>query len=370
MSDEIAAPVAEAPVSAPSAPPAENTTDSIPADTPQPIKSETPAKVEVVQPKKSSPMDSINRATDKFNKEEAAAKKTVDETKPLKAADAPKEAAKLDDKGKPIVEAIAKPKYEAPERWTPTAKEKFKALDEEVQSEVVRTYQEQVKGIEKYKESATKYDELKPYEDMAKQYKTTVKAALDNYIAIDKSLQSQNPQEKQAALNEVFRIARISPQEFAKYVLGQPQDQVASRDDAEKRAMREELAQLRQEVKGVTTNIKTQEEQRVIGELNQWAQDKPLANHLADQIAAHYQAGLPLDEAYAKAEQEFREMASAVGFIPQPQTPQGTNVVPLAQTQKGLKSITGAPSAGSYPATQPPSKTVSEAVAKAMAAHG
>ena len=368
---ELAAVAADVSAPAPAAEaPAQTTADIAPLGD-NPVHSEAtpdkPIKVEVVTPKPKTSMDSLKEAQAKSdrNEKERIARETAN-AEP-KAPEAPK----LDAKGQPIVEAKvdAKPKYEPPARWTPTAKAKWEALDDEVKAETDRTVKELEKGMNTYKERAAKMDDLKEFEDIATQYKTNIKTALSNYVALDKSLQSQNPAEKLSALDQVFKAAKVDKVEFAKFILGQEQQQGQQpQTSPEVIAMRQELAQLRQQVQGNTQFTQDQQRSQVENHITQWAKDKPLADTLAPQIAEHVQQGLSLDDAYAKAVDTQQEIARQMGFTIPAASPAPLAVQP--QTLKGAKSISGSPASGSYQATQKPSSSNIEAVRKAMEAAG
>jgi hypothetical protein len=373
MTDIAAAPSNEAAPSPPAEAPAQTTADITPLGD-NPIHSEPvpdkPIKVEVVTPKPKTAMDSLKEAQAKSdrNEKDRIARETA---KVELKADAPK----LDDKGQPIVEAkpvtdASKPKIEPPSRWTPTAKAKWEALDDEVKAETDRTVKELEKGMNTYKERAAKMDDLKEYEDIAKQYKTDIKTALSNYVALDKSLQSENPAEKLSALDQVFKAAKIDKAEFARFILGQEQEQGQQPQQMPQEivAMQRELAQLRQQVQGNTQFTQDQQRQQVENHITQWAADKPMADMLAPQIAEHVQQGLSLDDAYAKAVSTQQDIARQMGFVSPAAI--ATPAAAQPQTLKGTKSITGSPSAGSYQATNKPSSSNIEAVRKAMEAAG
>lgn len=362
---EVSAPVSEAP--------AQTTADIAPIGD-NPVHSEPtpdkPLKVEVVTPKPKTAMDSLKEAqakSDRNEKDRIARETAKVETK------AP-EAPKLDDKGQPIVEAKVI-KHEPPARWTPSAKAKWEALDEEVKSESARTFKELENGMNTYKERASKMDELKEFEDIAKQYKTDIKTALSNYVTLDKSLQSENPAEKLSALDQVFAAAKVDKVEFARFILGigqdeyqQPNRETNRETNREMQAMQQDLAQLRQQVHGNTQFAENQQRSQVESQITQWARDKPHADALAPQIAAHVHEGFSLDDAYTKAVTTQQEIARQMGFVSPPAT---TAPAPTqTQTLKGLKSISGTPSSGSYQATQKPSSSNIEAVRKAMEAAG
>lgn len=365
------------PASAPAAPPVENTTDSVPRETNNPINSlpqeKEPTKVEVVQPKKPTSLDALTKAAEKVNRNEAdrtkreeakaAEVKAAETAPPAKVADPVKaaEAPKATDQAKPT-------KIDAPE-WlnNPKAREKWVGVDDDVKTEVQKRVQDLEKGHEKYKASAQKYDEIKEYDDLATQYGIKLKDGIANYVAIDRALQGNDPQKKLAAIEEVFKAAKVTPQDVVAYYTGKPPEQAVAQQSRQVMELQQEIRELRQQMQGVTTNIEQQHQQQVEQNLSQWAQDKPLAAQLAPQIAAHYQRGLSLDEAYAKSEAEFKEMALAAGFV----IPQAAPITPPQdRILNGSKSITGAPSAGSQLATHKPSKSTKDAVAKAMAALG
>lgn len=335
-----------------------------------------PVKVEVVTPKPKTAMDSLKEAASKVNRNEkdrmdraaekdAAVKPEAKTDAAVKTGEKPLETAKKDET------APVKPKYEPPARWTATAKAKWEALDDEVKAETDRTVKELEKGMNTYKERASKMDELKEFEDIAVKAGTTVKNAMSNYVAIDKDLNSGDPARQLKALDHLFAVSKIDKTQLAKFYLdqaGRPADQ--QQVNPEILALKREIAELRQQSQGTAQTIEQQRYQQVTQHITQWAQDKPLADTLAPQIAQHVQEGLSLDDAYAKAVSAQQEIARQMGFIPQTAAPATTTATPQAQPLKGSKSITGSPGAGSYQATQKPSSNNMEAVRKAMAELG
>lgn len=369
MTEIAATSEVSAPAPAAESPHPAQTTDDITPLGDRPISSETPQetkpiKVEVVDAKPKTAMDSLKDAQAKVNRNEKD-RLAHEAVKEVPKAEIKAETPKLDENGKEVI--LEKSKINAPDRWSPTAKAKWDALDDEVKAETDRTVKELEKGMNTYKERASKMDELKEFEDIAKQYNTNVKTALSNYVALDKSLQSQNPAEKLAALDQVFSAAKVDKVEYAQFILGQAQQQQENPQSPEINAMRQELQQLRQQVQGNTQVTQSQQRQQVEGYIQQWSADKPMADMLAPQIAQHVNEGLSLDDAYAKAVSTQQDIARAMGFTSQPATPAPT---PQPQTLKGQKSISGSASSGSYQATQKPSSSNIEAVRKAMEAAG
>ena len=112
------------------------------------------------------------------------------------------------------------------------------------------------------------------------------------------------------------------------------------------------------------STIKLQKMSWVEGPEAIWPNDEVWESSFGECMSAYFDT-LALDDAYAKAISDQQALARQMGFIPQQAAPVEA---PAAQTLKGTKSITGAPSAGSYQATQKPSSSNLEAVRKALAA--
>lgn len=377
MSDTSAPVASEATVSAPSPATAPTTADITPLGD-RPVSTnfsgddnKAPQKVEVVQAKPKTAMDSLKEAQAKSDRNEKERVSRETANAPVKT-DPKVEAAKPTENGKPAgpdESQTAKPKLEAPSRWTATAKAKWEALDDEVKAETSRTVSELEKGMNQYKARATQMDELKEYEDIAKQHGTTVAKGLANYVALDKSLQSQNPAEKLRALDEVFKAAKVDKAEFARFVLQQAQNPQAQQNP-EVASLKAELAQLRQTVQGTSQTIEQQQRTQIESQVNQWMASKPHAAHLENEIAAYIGTGLQLNDAYDKAVSDFQAKSAAMGFIPQAPNAPVTTPAPQPQPLKGQKSISGSPGPGSYQATSKPSNSPAEAVRRAMEAAG
>lgn len=359
MNDAAPAVAESTPIAAPPPAPVENATDDVVQETTAPVKTTPePAKVEVVEPKKKTTRDSLEAASKEVNKAETAKAAEV-----KKAETTPKEVAKPAPKEAEAVKA--EPWRDAPKRFNDVEKAEWDKAPDSVKQGIHRAHTELEKGLETYKKDATEYAELNEFKELAKQYKTTLKDAMSNYVAIDKALQSDNPRDKIEAIEEVFRAAKVTPQQIAAYYTGQKPDEAASQTNQTINELRGKVQQLEQHIQGLSTNVEAQQTEQQKAQLNEWAKDKPHAFQLADQIAWHYQQGLSLDDSYAKAVGDAQEFAVSMGFTPPSGQPAITELA--AHTPKTQKSIAGAPSPGSFPATQKPSNSIKEAVAKAFA---
>lgn len=394
MSDEAI--VQEAPGAAPSEQPV-----SLPnpiSTEPNPGAGDKPeAKAETPAPeKKLSVRESLEAAAKKTEQKEVA----TDKAKPLEtstanrddkgkfAAAAPKPGEAGQQKADPaVVDATAKPAAtvhaEAPTRFSNDAKAAWATAPEPLKAEVHRAIRELDQGIAKYKPDAEKFVPFKEFHDLATSLKVDPARALREYVTLDKML-GENFPEAMARICQNKRVdirafaadvLQLNPQARAALKIGAGQQQ-AQPVSPEVLALRNEIAQLKQQIGGVTGHVQQQQAQ------SQQAQEAvvnheiatfkttnpPLFDELSQQIAEHIaNSGLSLQDAYAKAFGDFQDMAQRAGLKPQHQATTETADL-AAQTLKGQKSITGAPGAGSAPATQKPSSSIREALRKAMQA--
>ena len=63
-----------------------------------------------------------------------------------------------------------------------------------MKAETHRALKEMEQGIEKYRATASAFEELREFDELAKQTGTTMKAAMQNYVGIEKMLEEGVPQ--------------------------------------------------------------------------------------------------------------------------------------------------------------------------------
>lgn len=353
------------------------------------------AKVETPAPeKKLSVRESLEAAAKKTEQKDAEAEKAkpVQAGAPTNRDPTGKFAAKAPEDGQQkadpaLTDATAKPTAtahaEAPTRFSADAKTAWATAPEPVKAEVHRALRELDQGIAKYKPDAEKFVPFKEFHDLAASLKVDPARALREYVTLDKML-GENFPEAMARICQNKRVdirafaadvLQLSPQARAQLRVGQGQQQ-AQPVSPEVLALRQEIAQLKQQVGGVTGHVQQEQERSrqsqeaaVTQEITQFkASNPPLFDELSEQIASHIaNNGLSLQDAYGKAFNDFQAMAQRAGLRPQQQAAAETADL-TAQTLKGQKSITGAPGAGSAPATQKPSSSIREALRKAMQA--
>lgn len=243
---------------------------------------------------------------------------------------------------------------EPPRRFSPDAKAEWAKAPEPVRAEITRAVSELEKGLSEYQQ---RWEPIKHFDEMARQHGTTIDKAMANYVGIEQKL-AANPIE---GLSQICDNMGFSLRDVAAHILGQTPDQAASATDAANRQLRQEIAQLKQELSGVSTTIKSQTEQATLKQIEAFSADKPRFEELADDIAFFLQNGRAndLQEAYSLAER----------LNPAPQAAAPAPAEP-AQPRKGNLSLSGAPSTGSNPASRKPPSTARDALDNAFARVG
>lgn len=391
MSDDIAgstpAPVENAPVSdAVVTPPSPVSTD--PQNMPEPKPAEDRAKdsKDKEQPdeakKTVSTRDALKKAAEKVAEkqaqEEAEAKKPSLDTAKAdeKAGEQSKDRPASVDQGKPATEDgkkpdpqpdPSKPHHQPPARFKSdaAATAEWQNAPESVKAAVHRTVRELEAGIEKHRASAEAFEQIKDFDDLAKRNNTTIRDAMTRYTALERTLLT-NPLQ---GIQEVCEYAGISLRDLAAHVMGQRPEQVQSQNDATIRELRQQITALQQQIGGVTGSLQNQQRSAINQTLHDFAADHPRFEELADDIA------LLLESKRAKDLAEAYEMAERLNPAPDvakaqaaPQT--RTVLDPQAQTLKGSKSVSGAPSTGSDPVTRQRSTSIKDSLRKAAAKVG
>ena len=384
--------MSEALTAAPAAPQTDALTDT--AELPKPVEAKLPEpepKPEVKKTPDQARSDAVKNAIDKALKPE--------EAKPAKVDAKPEEEAKPDPvakeraaDGKFTAPVSAEPKpdpkptafREAPPRFDDAAKSEWEAVPEGTRGAIHRTVRELEQGITKHREAAEAFEPIRQYADMAKQSGTDLATALQRYTGMEQELRRNPIAGLQAVVaNLGLKAANGQPvtlRDIAAHVLGQRPDQVASQHEASNQQLRQELAQLKQQIGGVTQHVQSQQQEaRVASVASEWDGFKasnPRATELEPHMAEFLQkypapANMPVRERLADA------YAFAAAKFPSPTGAHtADHIAPLAQTQvqpkpinpAGQKSVSGAPSGKAEVATRKLSRK--EAINKAMSQIG
>lgn len=360
------------PASAP-APAGHQTTDES-TSTPNPIRTEPqPAAPD---PKPVSTREALEKAAAKVEKDtKEPADKAKDAPKPVQS-----EALKRDDTGKFAPKADQPPQQaerapdpapkpapthhsDAPSRFSADAKTAWATAPESVRAETHRAIRELEQGYEKHRAASEAYEDIREFDDLAKRSGTTMRQAMTNYVGIEMLLR----QDPIAGLEQVANNIGFSLRDIAAHIMGQSPEQVQSQTDATVRALKQEIAELRQQVGGVSSTMQGQRTAETVKAIEEFADNNPRFDELADDIEFFLTSGRAssLDEAYGLAER----------LNPAPQSTHSPALTPpiadiTAQTVKGSKSVTGAPGPGSDPVAGKPSSSIRDALKRAAAAAG
>lgn len=252
-----------------------------------------------------------------------------------------------------------------PARFSQEAKAAWDYAPPAIKAEIHRAVREMEAGIEKHREAAQQWESLRDYDALAQDYGTDIRGALDRYIAADMMLN----QDLIGGLEQVVSHYGYSLYDIAAHVMGEQPDASRAQAEAQNRALRQELSQLRDQLGGVTQAMAQQQHYETQNAVLGFASAHPGFNQLADEIAFFIESGRAssLDEAYDLAErlQGGSSVHSARGGR-RSALHQGLS----AQTRKGALSVTGAPSSGSNPYNRKPPSSAREALDRAFANSG
>lgn len=381
-----------------------------PVDTPQALGSQTPVAEKPPEPKAEevpkTAGDAVRKAMDKVKADQAAkdaekaeaAKAEPVKDEPVKA-DAKPEVAKPETEqkaaergpdGKFVAKASdataegaegqqqptegqeqAKPGiHEAPARFDAAAKAEWANAPESVKGAVHRTIRELETGIEEHR---ARWEPIKQYDEMARQYETDLPSALERYVSMDKLLSQDLAQGLETIVRDKTG-GQLGLRDVIAHITGQKPDETQSQHDATAHQMRQELSGLKQQLGSVTQVIQRQAVTQTQEQVTAFAADKPDFDALSGKIAEHIRNGQDLAAAYQSARHEAEEMARTLGFVPAstqtPSQPLSPASQPAPLKPAGQKSVSGAPATGSDPASttrKAPATSIREALERAKA---
>lgn len=292
-------------------------------------------------------------------------------------ADAPKAEAASQSEGKHV---------KAPARLLPSERDVWVNTPRAVQGAFERIEREFEEASVKHKEATEFHEGLRQYADMAKGANTTVKDALDRYVAADKMLaqdfgrglahiaqsHGKNPVE---AVAQFMRAAGVQPQQLGAYLQGQPAQpqQQAQRpvDPVAQAALQrvqqlEQVLQQQQKAQEVEQNRRYLEEQVLapaMANMPRFGELQPDIVKLLETgyIDASLSPDVRLREAYFLADR----MRPALGNRSEPEADPDTDgkVTPLPRK----KQISGSPTASTAKSVKKgPAPSIDEALESAL----
>lgn len=334
--------------------------------------------------------EALQKALDKAQKKIEAKNAPEKEEQPkAKADDQPKEGVKAQERGqdgkfqpreKPQdttqqavdgQQQVAQPQKqstysEPPQRFHDRAKAEWANAPESVRAEIHRAISELESGLKKYKADAEEYEQIREYREMARQYGTTVKNALDNYVGIEKLLHQNLLAGLERIVQNVatvkgLRKADGSPVtlfDVAHSIVNQNPDQRAAQQNSTIAALQAEVMQLKAQLAQTAHVVEEQRVAPVVQTIQKFAEDHPRYYELQDQVAAVLNSGLipanlPVEQKLKRAYETahfnvYGELPGAqTAAPPQAQNPGAQTATPAPQPSKlaASKSVTGSPSA-------------------------
>jgi hypothetical protein len=320
-------------------------------------------------------------------KAEAQKKKLKDEAAPAEVAKEPgeakepaekapasapdRDAGKADDASERQSEGR---KYaEPPSRFLPEARAKWANTPNEIKAEMHRVSQEFEAQTRDLSERAEKYEAVRRFDEMARQSGTTLDQALERYVSIEQKLATNWAE----GVAEILRNFGMTPQQYAQYVMQNPQAQQPRQAAQQPQQQRSDpqVQQLSQELKSLKTELAAAKVQPVVEQFASRHADYPqLESHIAEilrsgVIEGLYGSGLTPGQ---RLEQAYR-MAGGRGSPSQSEAPAPAPAAAQAQPDRlvdpdGQKSVRGAPGAGQSTAPQRQFKTNRDALKAAFAA--
>lgn len=331
------------------------------AEKPEPkVAEKSSTKPQVVEKTTEKPVDKVETKAEK-----PADSKLVDRAPDGKFL--PKEKL-VDEANKP---AEVKPSFtasEAPSRFSPDAKAEWATAPESVRAETERAIRELTEGHQKYKADAEEFHKVREFHDMARQAGKELPSVIREYVNMENMLANDPAKGMEVLLNKLG----TSPRQYAEMVLGQPADQQQGAQERTILELRQQNEQLVQRISRIEGNIEQQEFRSLQAEISGVQKEMPRYEELRTVMAQLMNAGLVPDGPTTEIVRVAYEMAERLNPVPKapdlelPAASSAPDIDLSAQTQKGSKSINGAPSAGSSPAAKKRVMSIDEALDRAF----
>lgn len=245
------------------------------------------------------------------------------------------------------------PVTEAPSRFSADAKQVWADAPEAVRGEIKRAISELEGGLA---QKDAQLEPLKPYMDMAQKQGTTVHEALDRFLKMEDALRSDLPKGMEMLAQN---FGMTLPQLVAAAQRQQPPEQDAK--DRQIADLTQQVRQLSTQVGDVSKTFEQNQHDATLKTVEAFADEHPRFDELSEHIAHALKTG------FATSLQEAYDFADRLNPAPQPAVQQPS--AQPAQTRP-VRSVTGAPNAGSNPAREKPSTTRTEAIERAMSRAG
>jgi len=244
------------------------------------------------------------------------------------------------------------PYAEPPPRMAEHGKRDWAATPETVRGEVHRMHSEFSKAAQHYQATHAAYQQVAPYDQLARQQGTTLQQALSNYVSIEAKLR----QDPIAALDTiVHNLGMVDPEtqqriglrDIAYHVLSQTPEALRQVQQGNaQQAAQQQIGGLYKEVQGLKNTLQqwqsaaqqaarqqqmAQQFVQTRSAVDVFAEAHPRFDELGDLIEQELKLGFSIDQAYQRAE------------LLRPATHAAQTRNPSAQTRTSDRSIHGSP---------------------------
>jgi len=263
------------------------------------------------------------------------------------------------------------PFRDPPQRWSEQAKRDWAAAPETVRGDVHRMVNEFTKAYKVWKPDLEEMKSIRNFQQMAKQHGTTLQQALTNYVSMEQKLRAdpiagldlivhnldlKAPNGQKITFRDIaYHVLTQTPEQLRQVQLGNTQQAAAHQIGS----LHQEIADLKSTLQQMHT---AQQATHTRSQVDQFAEQHPRFDELGTVIEGEIKLGFDLETAYRRAE------------LLRPATHAAQTRTTSAQTRPVDKSIHGSPdvtpSNGASRRPQQPSRTVNDAVERAMRLNG
>lgn len=262
-------------------------------------------------------------------------------------------------------------RHEPPARFLPRAKEQWANVPNAVKAEIARLSQEFETETASFKSGADRDKELAEFHEMAKQSGTTLKEAVTRYTQMESLLRS-NPVQ---GIAEVLRNIGVTPEQYAQYVLQNPQAHAAQpRPDAAQVQTSNEIKALQAEIQSMRQDQAARHAEETI--IAPFRAKNPRFQELQGDIEFFLSSGkIPASLSPLERLEAAYDMAERINPMPRSMSRDEDVPKPSADQEpavdlRGQKSVRGAPSGGFDPAQNGRAKTRKSAIESSLAEFG
>lgn len=234
---------------------------------------------------------------------------------------------------------------EAPSRFDDAAKTEWERTPESVRGAIHRAVRELEQGHQKYKAAAERDASLNEFHEMAARAGKDLPSVVRDYVAMENHLRN----DLIGGLDLICSRMGVSIRDVAAHIMGQTPEQITQAHEATIRELRNELAELKNQLGGVKQTFEQQQLSLIERDVMAFKAEHPRFDELAEDIAFFLKTRCPgdLKQAYELAERLNPAPAEAEQpLIPATKEADHTRAETKPLKPEGQKSIAGSPATG------------------------